>query len=395
MLKNSLYSILSRILVAVSKIVSYIFIAKHLSVEEYGKFNFAITLTTILSLIFLMGYQHSIITVNSRERKNDCFLSTTRLYTLVLSFMAFILVTIISFLCLNNTSIQLSSLYGFVVLTQILYTVELSILISKNQFKQFMFFNLFQSILFLLFVLSIKSTDYYIYLLLFGTSNLVAVKDIFKVKDLKVLSFKRGKRIIKIQWAIGYKNFLFEINNIFHYRFDTVLLGLMGNHYYLGLYSVVKNVIEGILYLPKALQPILMREATVSKVNDTKNLKKVLIVFSVLYAFILIVFIFFGELIIRLTFGDNYTIVIKPLLIAIFGIYFYSVSILVNSYLLGKRKFNHSIKNAFVTSLMFIIFNIILIPIINIYGAALTIVLGSIVYLLLTLTILKKNKVMV
>lgn len=382
MLKNSIYSLTSRLFVAFFKFISYIIIAKNLGVKGYGEFVFGMTMMFILTMIILFGYQHSIIRVNSKMKRNNMFNYVSKMYAVLLCFTSIILLMIIGTVILDDILIALA--FSIVVSSHIYFLIKQSILMSQNLFKRVIVINLVQGILFILIIIIFTSPDYYMYLFFYGAANFFASLSITDKVQKVNIRYSRFLRIVKLQLKVGFKNLLFEVNNILHNRFDIILLKIMGQDYLLGIYSMVKNFIEALLYLPKAMQPVLLREGTTNKKNI--NVIKSTLPLDLLLLFIIIIFIFFGNKIIELSFGKEFLEGGVFLIISLIGLLMYSKALVINSYIMGKGLYNRGIYNSSIMSICIVSFNLLFIPLWGLWGATLSYTLCSLIYLYISVS---------
>lgn len=380
MLKNSLLSLISRFIVAICKFGTFIVIAKKLDIGNFGEFNLIMSVTFIMAMFFLMGYQHAIISVNSKAYHHDIFTYVSLVFNRILMVLSMIVGYVI-YKAFGYSTLD-SLMLGYAISAQIFFMVTHSIFISKNQFKNSLYANIVQSMIFFILVFLSNSNSPVVYLFTFSIANSLSVfiiKPKIKRMNIKV---KKMKRVLKLQLLIGIKNLSFEVNNIIHNRFDLIFIKILGNDMQLGLYAMVKNIIEGILYLPKALQPVLLREGAIHK--RELSLGKISKMISVIFILIIIIFALFGKELISALYGTDYLQGYLPLLISVIGIYFYSLALIYNFYHLGTGNFKAAINSSFVTSIIFIIANLALIPFFGVIGASIAVVVSSSAYLIIS-----------
>lgn len=387
MILNSLYSLTSRLSAAVIKIIVYLYLAKVLNVIEYGQFSFLMTVNNIGAMFLLFGINHSVLQVissikNIRLKKKIINISVQ--YLLLLSICSFGFITGILSLIFT---FKIGIIVGIGISTQIIYIMIQSINLAEDKMLRYILLPTTQLVLFFTLVLAIEIKGSYQVIFLYSISSLIAL---LLMKVNTQINIKLSLIVLKRMLSMGKSHLLNELNNVLIHRSDIIILKLLKLDMLLGFYSIVKNVIEGMLYLPKSLQPIILRDYNYSKRGIIKTINLVILLIQIL---MLIATYIFGEYLIEVFLGKHYLIVYNILLLYLVGLIFMSIG-MINSYkMLSYKYFKETIMLNFLLGIGLLIFNFIGISFSEEYGIGMSFIICSFGYYLISIKSLKKEKV--
>lgn len=389
MLKNSLYSLVSRLSAAFLKLGSYLYLAKVLNIVEYGHFSFLMAIVYIGSMVMLFGMNNSILQIYSmisNKRLKVEFINYSKIYTLIIAFLSFIVSTVI--FKIFYTNIQ-SLILAFSIFIQIIFMMTQNINLVENKFKKYIWLPIIQLLLFFVIILFLKVNNGFQVIQIYSITCLTAF--LFMSYFVKYnINFIRFKILYNKIFQYGKKHLMFEMNNVLINRSDIFILKLFNLDYILGFYSIVKNVIEGLMYIPKSLQPIILKDF-----NSTNELllKKINIGLTSFYMLALSFVIIFGEKIISVIWNDEYLIIFNLLIFYLIGFIFYSWGTINSFKLLSYKLFNQAIKINVFYGIMMLISNIVAITVSAEYGIGFSYLFSSILYFLYTFVILSRRSV--
>lgn len=388
MVISSLYSLTSRLSAAVLKIIIYLYLAKVLNIIEYGQFSFLMTVNNIGAMFLLFGINHSILQVmskltNTRLKKKIIDISVQ--YLMILSVISFLLITgVFSLLFTFKTGVLL----GIGISSQIIYIMVQSINLGENRMFRYILLPTIQLVLFFILVLIIDVKNSYQVIILYSITSLIAL---FLIRINIVINVKLSLIVLKKMLYMGKSHLLNEMNNVLIHRSDIIILKILKLDMLLGFYSIVKNVIEGMLYIPKSLQPIILREYNKSKKETIKKINVVIILFHI---FVLIVTYMYGEYLIKIFLGDSYSMVYEILILYLIGLTFLSIG-MINSYkMLSYQNFKETIFLNFLFGIGLLIFNFIGIIFNEKYGIGISFIICSLGYYLISKKLLKKEEIL-
>jgi O-antigen/teichoic acid export membrane protein len=386
MVISSLYSLTSRLSAAVLKIIIYLYLAKVLTVIDYGQFSFLMTVNNIGAMFLLFGINHSILQVMSRltnTRLKKKIIDISVQYLMILSVISCLLITgVFSFLFTFKTGVLL----GIGISSQIIYIMVQSINLGENRMFRYILLPTIQLILFFILVLIIEVENSYQVIVLYSITSLIAL---LLIKINIKINVKLSLIVVKKMLSMGKNHLLNELNNVLIHRSDIIILKILKLDMLLGFYSIVKNVIEGMLYIPKSLQPIILREYNNSK---KKTIGKINLVVILIHIFVLIVTYMCGEYLIEFFLGDSYLIVYEILILYLIGLIFLSIG-MINSYmLLSYQNFKEAILLNFLFGIGLLIFNFIGIIISEKYGIGISFIICSLGYYVISKKLLKKEE---
>jgi len=398
--KNTSYFTVALILQKVISFSYFIILARYLGPEDLGKYYFAISFTTIFSIIIDLGFAGVLI----REVAKD----NARAERFLGSILAMkIPLTIVSF----AAAAAMINAFGYPDITKYLVYSSMACMALDSFTLSFFstirgFHNLahesagsivFQLIVITLGVILIKAGAGLKLMFLpliaasafnfFYSMYLVAMR--FKIKIRPVWDFPRIKHIVSISIAFT----LYGVLNRVYTFLDSVLLSLLSGDRAVGIYQVAFKMIIALQFLPMAFAASLYPALSLYWVKNKGQLS-VTFERAMNYLIIISVPISIGIIMIAdkivLIFKSGYSEAVLPLQITIAQLLFTFINFPIGSLLnaCDRQKQNTYIMGA--VALTSAILNLILIPRIGVIGASIASSVSGILQVALGIIIVKK-----
>jgi O-antigen/teichoic acid export membrane protein len=155
----------------------------------------------------------------------------------------------------------------------------------------------------------------------------------------------------------------------------------MLSSYDVGIYSVAVKLSEAVYFLPvvlaNSLFPALLNVRNKDKYLYKKRLQRLYTFVTWLALTIVFLFYYFGEWIINLLFGIEYSDSLKPMLIHIIASIFVFWGVVHAKYLISENKQKELFYRTFLAMSLNIVLNYMLIPVYGITGAAIGILISQ------------------
>jgi O-antigen/teichoic acid export membrane protein len=120
------------------------------------------------------------------------------------------------------------------------------------------------------------------------------------------------------------------------YEIDVLLIGNFYPHV-AGSYAAAKTLSQAFIFIPSAITMVLMPKVANMELNKSKRYAVATILAAFLMCSVgLVIVYFWGHQVITLTFGERYSDAYLPLLVLSAGMSFYSVYILLESFIIGR-----------------------------------------------------------
>lgn len=364
-------SALKKVNVVLFGVLATIFINRLLGPELKGEYEYIHNIITLLTAILNLGI--SLVLPNYVRKKENGTFST--FYALsIIQFVVYFLMSIIVGIIMKSPKLFL---YGMVVSLGVLSLQLLNFSMVYN-FKVSVLANcisVFINALILgaAFICDVSNVTFVFVVLAVkeGICSLLCAVPLAKDFNIKDVEFKKWKKII----AIGFIPMVTSLLSIMNYKVDVLELKWLGiDNYYIGIYSVGLNLAEYVLLLSDIFRDVLFNKT--SKKDDVSSMKLCIRVCSTVMIAFFIVVIIGGKLIINILYGAEFVAAYKVTVLVVFGVYsmmfFKLLGVLYIAQ--GKWRFYFLVLSGSVA--INIISNLILIPFLSIYGAAITSVLS-------------------
>jgi O-antigen/teichoic acid export membrane protein len=385
--KNTSYLTLALIGQKIISFTYFTILANHLAPEQLGKYYLAISLTTIFAIFIDLG----LINVLTREVAKKPFASN-KLLANVLSLKIPLSILTIGAVYLTTY------LLGYETLTKhLVYISSISMIFDSFTATFFavsrghhnLLYESIASILFQLIVMVFGLWALYSGFGLLYIMLALAIASLFNfIYSSLILRFKIGIKINlqydkKFFWRLIKLAIPFAGYAIFQRLYtylDSVLLSILASEMYVGIYQIPFKIIFALQFLPLAFVASLYPALSHYWLHNQEQL---LISFkrALNYLMIIAVPIIFGTIILAdkivLLFDSAYSQAVLPLQIIIIALIFIFLNYPIGSLLNACDKQKRNTYNMGLTVILSVFLNLILIPIYQAIGAAITVLISN------------------
>ncbi|MCD6093155.1 MAG: flippase [Candidatus Aenigmarchaeota archaeon] len=391
------------------------FLARNLSVAEYGLFYAVFMFISLFGLFRDIGLNQAIVKFIPEflvKKEFSRIKSSIVISVLIQSSLSLVIISVLLYFsnALALSFFKNPAATGIVATLLIFFLVQLFFQLFKFTFQGFQSMKLFafSEFLYILFVF----LSVIILFALFGPSPInVAYGYLIGTSIVSAICFLSLVKIfprffgekIQIDKNLTKKLFFFALpvliagiaNLIIGYT-DTICLTFFRSLEEVGLYQVAMPTAQVMMYFASALISVLF--PVISELWTMKNYSFISEGLSLLlkFSFILIlpaglIFFSFPEIVINLLFGSSYLGAVHPLQILSVGFLFFTLGVILTTTLNGIGKPVINTKIVFFAAIFNLIANIILVPIYGTVGAAMTTLVSYLIYLLLSDYFLNKE----
>lgn len=345
-------------------ILSSSFLNRYLGVELKGEYSYINNVVQMIALFLNLGIYQS-YSYNYRRKVDNI----KQLYSNIFILQFFVNSLVFLFIYILNKGLSVELIAIVVPFNILLIQYEGCMLVENIRFK--IKVNIINSIFKLIFSL-------FIYLFmprgLILPIGMILVVDMFTIlmyiKKLKVIpnpfciEFNFLKEVVKFGFFPMMTSLLVTMN----YNIDTIFLKHSVSPYELGLYTTGTGLATYAWIIPDTFKEVLFSRVAREEGNKSINLSIKLS----LYAIFLVILgvIFGGKLALRILYGKEFINAYKITIILFLGIpsmiFFKIIGVLYIAQ--GRRIFNFIV--LLISVIINVVFNIILIPLYGIYGAA-------------------------
>ncbi|MDA3779377.1 MAG: flippase [Bacteroidales bacterium] len=379
-LKNLFWLFFDKIIRILGSLLVGIWIARYLGPSDFGILNYALAYTALFMLFVNLGLDQIVVRelVKFPEKTHE-LMGTA--FTLKLTGAITGIMAVYFSLCLTEIDILTKTIIFIVSLTFIAQSLNVvdyffqSKILSKNVVIARNSAFLISTLLKIFFIINKYSVIY------FAMANCL---DCFMASLFLIMIYtkagnqislwrfnkKIAKKLILYCWPLAISVFLITI----HMKIDQVMIGNMLNTEQVGVYSVAVRLSEAWYFIPGILVSTLMPYFIELRETD-KNLFKFRLM--QLYALMFwmgigvgIFIIFFGEDIIKIFFGYNYSSAYKAMVINIWGGIFVAQSYAKGIWVINENLQFHRITANIIAVTINIVGNYYVIPLYGITGAA-------------------------
>ncbi|EKD94218.1 MAG: Polysaccharide biosynthesis protein [uncultured bacterium] len=397
--KNTFWLGISEVINGILKIVLFIYIARILGVEEYGKFSFAVSFVTIFIYIADFGLSQIITRDFSANSDNDNKFNYFISLKIILNTISFICLFIGSFFITNSYGTQhILQLIGMYLVLANFIEIFTSFLRAKQKMELETLIKIIQSIIIVF--SGIITLKFYPTLLnlsiALSLSSLVSIIFSFIYFSKKIQHFKIAinmtiwKNIIIASFPLALSGLFWT----FYTQIDTIIMGHLNLNSQVGWYNA-SNKIIGILLISSRLiigsfYPVMCQyyQKSQEMMQKTWNyLCEVIISLSVptLFGSILL-----SDKIINLIYGANYQESIKIFQILIITTTISFITIPLTQLLIVANKQKYYLYATFWATVVNLILNLILIPKYGMYGASYTSIITILTVLIINILNVKR-----
>ncbi|MDA1586594.1 flippase [Bacillus cereus group sp. TH230-1LC] len=382
-------------------------IARYFGPEEYGKFNYALAVVSIFTVISVLGLET--LTVKSIvDNKYDE--GTILCTSLFLRLIGGVMLTGIA--CLTISIIQpddkaLHILVFLMSFTMILKSFEvIEYWIQANQkgkisstirIGAYVFGSMLKVLLIIfeggLFTFAII---YSIDALVVGLALMIAYFKIREKISPWTFSIKYAKEILSKSWYLIISGFMVTM----YMRVDQIMLGsMLQNKTELGLYSAAVKIAEMWYFVPMAViasfNPVIMKNKKLSESSYYRSVQTLYNLVAWLGLIFGVIILIFAKPIVSLLYGPDYINASNILAISIWGGIFAMLGSARSSWLICENLQKYSMVYIFAGCITNIILNFFLIPSLQGYGAAIATLISQILVVLIVPALFKETRVSV
>lgn len=367
-------------------LISSIFMTRYLGVVLRGEYSFITQFASVFTIILSLGL-HQSYSYFYRRNKGRVFSKYVNLY--ILLFIIYSVMSIILTFWIDNKVI----LYAIILIPSNVMNMHMEATMAveniRLKIKLHMFNVTIKAISFALMFLFIESS-------LIAPVLLTIILNLFSVIiyfynnrfqiSMNKIDHDFSKEVIKYSWLPMITSLLVTLN----YSIDVFFLRHMETSYVLGIYSTALSIINYVWLIPDAFKEVLVSRVTRSN-SVEPTVKATRISFYAVVGVILL-FLIFGQFAINLLYGQEFSEAYLVTVLLSFGalsMVFYKI-IGVQLLAEGKRVFYFiSLLSSVVIG---ILLNFVLIPLLGMYGAAISTVVSYSICGLMFLVYFAKDK---
>lgn len=390
--KNAILNVIKQICVIIFPMITFPYASRVLGVENFGKFNFGLSLVSYISIIAALGTSNYAIREGSRikEDKNKLNNFVNEIFTLNL------ISTILAYLILVTLLIFWKKLDDYILLILVQSTVILFTTLGIdwiNSIKEDYFYITFRYIicqfisLILMFIFVKNTSDYIVYAfvnasatILANISNFYYVKKQYNIK-LRFISLNRTfKHFAPVLIMFGS-----SLASVIYINSDILLLGILKSDVEVGYYSVSVKVYTLVKQVINAIMVVMIPR--ISFELSKNNQKAIKIMLENLQNFIFLITLpmvsglyCLSPQIIELFAGKSYIYGVSSLQILSFSLFFaVFANYFVNVIMIPFKREKFFLITTIVSAILNILLNFIFIPIMGMNAASFSTVLSELV----------------
>jgi len=387
--KSLIKSYLSSILIGVISFFISIILARYLTIDDRGSLGVLITILSISTIISTLSLDQSIILQSKKMIKKIFIGHLIKLYFLV--FFLFIIIFTLSHYFLNTNILSInifiiSLIYSFVnffsvLLNSLILTININywnfvrITVHISNFimliSTYYFFVINSNIAYLIFILSSVLVFFLILIIIFKLRNHFEFNILIKEKDKSKITILND----------GLKIHLNNVVRILIDRLDQLFLIAFFNKSILAYYLIGISIPKSMTFIIQSVDNMMIDKF---KKISKENIKNIIIIsFSLVLGIFLIFIILFGnfsDLIIKIIYGEKYSVSSSIFFIFILGAPFYLLRQISVSIMKSKKMF----KSIFYSEIIYIFLIIVTLLISKYYNEWFFIVYGFNLALLIT-----------
>ncbi len=397
---NTTFILAGNIVVKLLALLVSVYLARYLSVEYFGEYNFVITYLTFFIFVANFGLDPILIRDLSRADSNIDHLTSNILIIRVLTSVFSILLAIVLIRLLGypeETILYVSVLSAILLFQGISYLFEsvfhaklkmhysaIGLIISKA---------FYSAAAFALIYLKKDLLDFfYLYIVAELIRTLIAVYYSRNFVKIKLnIDWSLWKYLFKecLPFIASYALF------VIYYRVDILMLSKMADVFAVGLYSSAYRLVDPVLFIPAALASTLMPLMAKEYIKDHTKLSQLyssgskyimLLMLPMTIALFLL-----SEKIIHLLYTESYYPAIFTFQILSLTLVFNSVNSIQNSILIASDRQKINALSIGICCALNVVLNLILIPMYGYNGAAIATLISVIALFLIQLLFIKKT----
>lgn len=392
----------TQVLVFIFASLTSIIIARTLGPSGKGVYSLVITIITLAATFVSMGINTSNIYFIGKKRfPINLIIANSFFYSfglgLIISLLLIILAPFFAPFILKGVSF--SYLYFALLLIPFLLIFEniYYILLGYRHMLTLASFTLIRSISYLiLLIIFYYISKLTVFLIIIGYACALFVALSFGMyffkqkKYLEKLALHKPAFIEALKF--GTKQHLGTIFQFLNYRFDLLIIAVFLTPTEVGLYSMAVLIAETVWYVPKSLGFVLYPKIASSKTEEANKFTPLVCRNTVLITLIAIIILYnLASLLIPLLFTPRFVPSVLALRLLLPGVFFLSISKVLTSDLTGRGYPHYSSIASFISLIVTIILDFLLIPGFGIYGASLASSIAYTTHALIILFLFRKT----
>lgn len=370
LLKNEyIHTVINKVLIVILAFINTIIINRYLSIELKGEYTYLLNISNILNVVLNLGVAQSypFFKKNGLRNLDDIFNSIFIVQIIIYT------IPISIYLIANKDS---GNLFWIIITTILMiYHLNISFVMMVNNIKlknkvNILINVIYTILLFIIFIISSNKIEYilsaYIFKYILEIVLIIIVGEKIKLISL----FKIDIIVIKKILSMGIYSMLLLLMTTLNYNIDIIILKYYSSYSVVGVYSVGVTLATMIWIIPDAFKEVLF-----SKTSKDDSIKEIIVSIKLnLYicCIIIVSFLFLGKIFIYIAYGKEYVnsfFITVILFIGTIPMIFYKI---INTLYIsiGEQKISCFI--LFISTVINIILNFIMIPIWGGIGAALS-----------------------
>lgn len=376
--KNSLYTLISNIVIICIGFFTSWVISRTLGAELQGVYNLAILIPNLMYNFLNFGQDTSTMFFLSNKTINksdliDNMIPVSIFYTIISTLLG----TLFIFLLKDSMFTEVSNntlIFALIIspltflnnnLTAVLKSEGEFFSVNKVQVINKIIYFLICTILF--FIVDVN-------IVIFANIIILSISiiSLWKKIGIKSIRIKFNKEYQKKNISYGFKSYLANMITFLNYRLDTFIIkALSKSTMAVGQYGVSVTLAEQVWVFASAISSVMFPYIT-SIENDEDKSKVTSLTFKIVMVvtFMAIIVLFFASNLIRFVYGEDYYGSIIPLKILLIGVFSLSLGKILANDIASRGKPELNALSNLMGLLVNVIFNILLIPRFGIAGAA-------------------------
>lgn len=376
--KNSLYTLISNIIIICIGFFTSWVISRTLGAELQGVYNLAILIPNLMYNFLNFGQDTSTMFFLSNKTINksdliDNMIPVSIFYTIISTLLG----TLFIFLLKDSMFTEVSNntlIFALIIspltflnnnLTAVLKSEGEFFSVNKVQVINKIIYFLICTILF--FIVDVN-------IVIFANIIILSISiiSLWKKIGIKGIRIKFNKEYQKKNISYGFKSYLANMITFLNYRLDTFIIkALSKSTMAVGQYGVSVTLAEQVWVFASAISSVMFPYIT-SIENDEDKSKVTSLTFKIVMVvtFMAIIVLFFSSNLIRFVYGEDYYGSIIPLKILLIGVFSLSLGKILANDIASRGKPELNALSNLMGLLVNVIFNILLIPRFGIAGAA-------------------------
>ncbi|NQU98296.1 flippase [Candidatus Woesearchaeota archaeon] len=390
--KGASYIFIFSIMAAISGYILRFLLARNLSVKDFGLFYSVFAFVGFFSIFKDLGLGGALIKFVSeyKVKKEFAKIKTSFFYVLMIQLFSVALFTIViffinDFLALHyfgdpRAKVVLWFVLGWLIVSVFQDTIFFMLYALQNFFmyslRNFMK-NTVPLVLIVFFLLT--KFDYKSPAISFFLGALITTLIMWPIllRNFKFSKYKFVKSfsLAKKLFSFGIPILLASVGGLIIARMDTIMLTFFRSLEEVGVYNIILPTATLLFIFGHAsgsvLFPISSELWTLKKKKELRDYNYLIHKYSLIFSlpFLLVLFSF-SKLFLRFFFGQEYVAGSIALQILLFGAFFYTLAVINNSILAGIGRPKDITKMFLIASILNLVLNFVLIPILGIVGAA-------------------------